>query len=222
MDHTEAETSQSVERYLLGQMTESENESFEKHFFECAACAAEVEAGVLFQENARAAFASEPKPAQAQWNWFPAWWRRPAFAAPAFAALVLAGAAIYQGGWVIPALRQELAQLHLPQAVPAFAVKAATRGEESRITIPAGTRSFLINLDLADNAFPSYQCGLSFGSGPVRWSFDSPAPQAGNPLSIIISAAGLQPGVYTLRVHGLRGSVAGPEIASYSFLLQLD
>ena len=56
MDHIEAVKNQAVERYLLGQMPEAEIDAFEKHFFECGTCAEEVESGVIFQENARAAF----------------------------------------------------------------------------------------------------------------------------------------------------------------------
>src|ERR1700684_4328419 len=100
MDHTEAVNNQAVERYLLGQMPEAEIDAFEKHFFECGTCAEEVESGVLFQENARAALPPVPMPAPApKRNWLPQWlspsWMRPAFAAPALAAGLLAVAVVY-------------------------------------------------------------------------------------------------------------------------------
>jgi hypothetical protein len=212
MNHTEAESSQAVDRYLLGQMNEPENDSFELHFFECAACAAEVEAGIIFQENAKAAFKGY-KPALEPGR-ITVWLRRLAFPVPAFAALVLAGASIYQ--------QQELARLRAPQGVLAFYVHTPRRAEEPNppITLPAGTRSFLINLDLPENAagYPRYQGEFS---GPAHGTFEIPAPPPGSPINILISAAGLQPGVYTLRMHGVRGSTTGPE-AGYSFQLQLN
>jgi hypothetical protein len=48
---------------------------------------------------------------------------------------------------------------------------------------------------------------------------DSPAPPPGGLLYVVIPVAGLKPGVYTLKVHGIRGSQAGPE-TSYSIPVQ--
>ena len=147
MDHIEAVNHQAVERYLLGQMPDAEIDAFEKHFFECGACAEEVESGMVFQENARAAFATAPQSAAAKPNRFPQWlsqwWSTPRFAVPAFAAGLLAAVTIYQSGFVIPTLRQQIAQAHAPQSLLAFALRSGTRGEAgqaNRITIPAAAR----------------------------------------------------------------------------------
>jgi hypothetical protein len=231
MDHIEAVNNQAVERYLLGQMPDAEIDAFEKHFFECGSCAEEVESGVLFQENARAAFPPVPQPATAakrNWlsHWLLQWWARPAFAAPALAAGLLAAAVVYQAGFVIPALRQELARAQAPQApqmVASFLLKSAARGqergEEKPFLIPAGAPLFLVQIDLADTSFPQYRCGLYDKSGAFRASVDGPAPPPGGQLSVVIPVAGLKPGVYTLKVHGIRGSLVGPE-TSYSIPLQ--
>src|ERR1700722_20137046 len=127
MDHTEGVNNQAVERYLLGQMPEPEIDAFEKHFFECGTCAEEVESGVLFQENAREGFPPVPQPAPAaKRNWLRDWllqgWSKPAFAVPALAAGLLAVAVIYQAGFVIPALRQQMAHTKAPQSLLAFAL----------------------------------------------------------------------------------------------------
>ena len=42
MNHAEAVETQVVERYLLGELNDSETEEFEQHYFACADCAAEV------------------------------------------------------------------------------------------------------------------------------------------------------------------------------------
>jgi hypothetical protein len=229
MDHIEAVNHQAVERYLLGQMPEAEIDAFEKHFFECGTCAEEVESGVLFQENTRAAFPPIPKQAPAaKPNWLSnrlsQWWSSPAFAAPALAAGLLAVTTIYQAGFVIPALRQQIAQAHAPQSLLAFALRSGTRGEASqqnRITVPAATTSFLIDLDLTDTSFPSYRCDLYSDSGTALFSIDSPAPPLDSPLNLLIPVTRLKPGVYTLKVRGMRGSLPGPEIAHYTFMLTL-
>jgi hypothetical protein len=234
MDHIEAVNNQAVERYLLRQMPETEIDAFEKHFFECVTCAEEVESGVLFQENARAAFSPALKPAPAarqnrlsDWlsHWLSQKWARPAFAAPALAAGLLAVATVYQAGFLIPTLRQQLARAQAPRAVVPFLLKSAARGQERREEkpdlIPAGAPFFLVQMDLADPLFPQYRCALYDKSGAFLWEMDSPSPPPGNLLTVVIPTAGLKPGVYTLKVHGVRGSQAGPE-ASYSIPLQFD
>jgi len=228
MDHIEAVNNQAVERYLLGQMPDVEIDAFEKHFFECRTCADEVESGVLFQENARAAFPPVPQPATSahrNWlsQWLSPWWARPAFAAPALAAGLLAAAVVYQAGFVIPALRQELARAQSPQALVSFLLKSVTRGQEGGkekpFLIPAGAPAFLVQMDLDDTSFPQYESALYDKSGAFRWSVDAPAPPPGGQLNVVIPVAGLRPGVYTLKVHGIRGSQVGPE-TSYSIPLQ--
>jgi anti-sigma factor RsiW len=52
MEHDEAEKSQAVERYLLGELPVTEREAFEEHYFSCPECAEEVRAGLLLQANA--------------------------------------------------------------------------------------------------------------------------------------------------------------------------
>ena len=42
MDHQEVLSTLASERYLLGEMTDTERDSFEEHFFSCAECAEDV------------------------------------------------------------------------------------------------------------------------------------------------------------------------------------
>ena len=55
MNHTEAVNMQAADRYLLGELSESESSDFEEHYFVCAECAAELESGAILVENTRAA-----------------------------------------------------------------------------------------------------------------------------------------------------------------------
>lgn len=213
MDHSEAVIGHAVERYLLGEMPEPEAESFEQHFFECTICAEELESGALLAENARAVPAEEwaAEHERPQRKRLARWWSQPLFGAPAFAAAVLACVVVYQA--------RELSQRNQPQALAAYTLKSESRGEENRIRIPPDSPYFAVNLDLPDSSFARYRCELYNDSGSLRFSVDSPAPPPGSPLGILLPARGLKPGAYTLRVHGVRDSVTGPEIARYRFSL---
>src|SRR5258705_13633457 len=105
INHQEAVRSNAVERYLLGQMSDSETESFELHFFECEECAGELRTGAVFVENARQVFRERPAAApssipgrsRGRWSWLAGPWGPPVFQATAFATLALAAAAGYEG-----------------------------------------------------------------------------------------------------------------------------
>ena len=55
MNHQEALRIQAPERYALGELSSSEVEEFEEHFFTCAECAEDLSIGAIFAANARAA-----------------------------------------------------------------------------------------------------------------------------------------------------------------------
>jgi hypothetical protein len=214
MDHSEAASGQAVERYLLGEMAEPEAEAFEQHFFECTVCTEELASGALLVDNLRASPAPEAsrqaaaRPLKAR-HAFGQWWRRPLFAAPAFAAIALAFTVAYQA--------RELARLDQPQALLAYTLKSASRGERNRILLQPGASRFAISLELTDSSFPGYRCSVYDSSGSLRFSVDTAAPGAGVPLNLLVPERSLAPGSYILKVFGLRGSLAGPEITHYSF-----
>src|SRR5271163_489517 len=131
MNHTDAVSNAAVDRYLLGQLSASELEEFEQHFFDCLECSRELHAGAVFEDNARAVFREEAVAAavapaksrtpaetrQSLWGWF---WQRPWNAAPALAALVLAAVTVYQASIVIPGLRTQLNAALSPQPVASY------------------------------------------------------------------------------------------------------
>ncbi|HTQ54285.1 MAG TPA: zf-HC2 domain-containing protein [Bryobacteraceae bacterium] len=207
MDHSEAANSQAVERYLLGEMTEPEAEAFEEHFFECRICTEELTFGSLLEENARAGPVTAPATVdRLGWSAIRAWWRRPAFAAPAFAALALAIVAGHQA--------RELARLSQPQA-SAFYVLKTVRAEGPANVIPANRDFVTLNVDLPpDESFPRYRCDVYGASGRLAFSVPVPAPAAGASLSMVVPK-GLAPGEYELRVFGLHDSQSESVAAHY-------
>ena len=115
MDHSQAIETQAAERYLLGELSASEAEDFEQHYFECTDCAEAVESGGAFIANARAVLgrpsrlaapASPPVPRKPFrfLSLRPQW----AFALASAAALAFAGVALYEGASVIPRLEHLL------------------------------------------------------------------------------------------------------------------
>jgi hypothetical protein len=172
------------------------------HFFECAACIEELASGAVLAENVRAisvekpAWAAEPAPSRLL-----QWWRRPLFAAPAFAAVALAFTVAYQA--------RELARLNEPQTVVAYYFKSGARGEGA--SIPAGKKNIEIRVDLPDTSFPRYRCDLANGAGRHYFSIETEAPAPGEPLSIRVPD-GLAPGIYSLRILGVGGSQAAPQV----------
>ncbi len=203
MDHSEAANSHAVERYLLREMSESEAESFEMHFFECAACTEELASGAALAENVRAVSAEKPvraaEPARSRLG---QWWRRPLFAAPAFAAMALAFTVAYQA--------REIARLNEPQTVVAYYFKSGSPRRGSHP--PGGEAEYRNQSGSAGHLVPQVQ--VRFGdnaAGRRYFSFESEAPMAGDPLSIRVPD-GLAPGTYSLKIHGVGGSQAGPEV----------
>ena len=214
MDHVNAVNDRSAERYLLGEMSSFEAEEFERHYFECEECALAVEAGQVFVANARAVL-SEPEPETAGqentpeapkesfWGAMTAWWTRPATLFPAVASLMLGALCLYQGAVVIPGLRQSLGEACV---LPAFQLIGASRGEPSQITIPFGTPSFALSVDIPpDLHSPQYLCSLS-GGGRTLFDLKAQAPADGQPITILVPTKELQAGPYVLGIYGADAS----------------
>jgi hypothetical protein len=228
MDHTQAVSEHSAERYLLGEMPAVEAEAFERHYFECRECALAVEAGQVFVANGRAVLGdAEPEadrksapeaPRQSLWDALFGWRHNPAFAFSLAAALVFGGLSLYQGAVLIPSLRHTLDEARV---VPWFQLAPATRGDASRVTVPVGTRWFSVAADIPPDAhFPGYLCDLSAG-GQVRFSLDAPAPALGQPITIQLSRNELPAGTYDLAIYGVDADGRKRErVSAFTFTLE--
>lgn len=209
MDHSHATEVHAAERYLLGELPAEEAEDFERHFFECGVCAEAVEAGTEFIANAKAVFNARPdqairgeisagprkvmrKPQESRWLWT-RW-------VPMAAAVAIAAVALYQGGIVIPGMRQ---QLESPQALPAFQLAGASRGEAGVVMVPRGTPWLALASDLPPDArFPEYVSIVTAGSRTVLRVTAAP-PREGQPISILVPVQSLSPGDYQFTVYGM-------------------
>src|SRR5690348_12606740 len=98
MDHNEAIQQMLAERYLLGELTAEQRDAFEEHAFDCRECSLDLRMGMAFIDTAKVelpmlAVASKApsvpeiaRPIKKRDTWQS--WLRPAFAIPAFAALL--------------------------------------------------------------------------------------------------------------------------------------
>src|SRR5437588_743880 len=132
MDHVEAVKLNSVERYVLGELTAKERDTFEEHYFECTDCAAEVKAAAAFIDNVRESMRSGSWPAavvgrqsEARKGWLG--WLQPAYPLAVIAGLVLVIG--YQALITIPRMKHDLRPA-VAQALPTLSLTTSgARGE---------------------------------------------------------------------------------------------
>ncbi len=227
MNHTEAVSAGAVERYLLGQLSASESDAFEQHFFDCTECSRDLRAVALFQDNARSVFLEERPAAKpvlakpsvwARFGWRPWSW------APALASLVLGAVAAYQAWIVIPGLRGQLHAVLIPQAVSSHALPPLSRGDGRVLEVPPGSRFFTIYMDpVWQGSFANYLCSIEDASGSIKFSVRVPAPAPGEPVQILMTRSLLPSGRYTVVIRNAPEN-GKPEaiLARYSLTLTLD
>jgi hypothetical protein len=217
MNHREAVERQAVERYVLDELPAAEREEFEAHFFGCADCAAEVEAGAVFAANARAVFSEEAgRHAPSHHRWLE--WRRPAYVFGLAAALLFVVA--YEELLRVPGLRREWAEIAAPRAYPAFFLRPVARGDDQVLEVPKSAPFVGFALDVPPgSAYRSFECDLRGGG---RFSITVPAPASpGAPLNILIPVSRLQPGQYVLILRGRNDGSEAVELSRFGFIIRL-
>jgi hypothetical protein len=234
MNHTEAVSSGAVERYILGQLSASESDEFEQHFFDCLECVHELRASAIFEDNARAVFleerqAAEPaagetgRPVKASlWAWF---WQRPwSAAAPALAGVALAAVTVYQASVVIPGLRGQLHDALSPQPVASYVLPSVSRGDPRVLEVPDGGRFYTIYMDTTwEGSFSAYQCSVVDESGATKFNLHLPAPPPGKPIEILMARSLIPTGRYTVVIRNVaENGKPEAELARYALILKLD
>lgn len=219
MDHSQAIGTQAAERYLLGELSASEAEDFEQHYFECTDCAEAVESGGVFIANARAVLGRPSRPAQAsppaprmpfRFLWLQPQW---AFALASAAVVAFAGIALYQGAIVIPRLEHLLEN---PVILPAIQLAGASRGGAAPIRVPRGTPFVPLSADIPpDVRSAQYRCVLT-RAGQNVFAVTGPAPVGAQPITVLVPAGKLSSGDYELTIFGENGPENG-KIATYLF-----
>jgi hypothetical protein len=227
MDHSRAAEIRAAERYVLGELPAEEAEEFERHFFECADCAESVEAGSQFLANARAVFGEgvvEPgRKRSAATRRFSlrerlgSWWSMGGLV-PAAAALAFGAIAIYQGVVTIPGLRQAF---DTPRQLPAFQLAGLSRGAGASISVPAGTASLALAIDIPPDIHFSRYLGVVTAGGRTLFQVEVAPPAEGQPVTILVPAHSLSPGADEFTLYGLAaGGQPRDTVATSSFTFQ--
>lgn len=179
--HEEAIKTKAVEQYLLNELSEEEQLSFEAHYFECTTCAEAVEAGQAFVANVRPV-ASMRIPI----------WRQPA---AAIAALLFVMLGIQQ--FLMVGLGE-------PQANTVILARQRERGVEER-PYTLKTPSATVELSLPPEAeFPFYLVKISGGrKGNLSQAVPAPAKDSEHRLSVQVPRRALGSGHFAVRIEGL-------------------
>jgi hypothetical protein len=234
MDHSEAVQQMAAERYLLGELTPDAREAFEEHLFDCPECALDLRAGAAFMEEAKvqlpelttalpAPVPSRSRKSRAKRDWWLSW-LQPAFAAPAFATLLLVLG--YQNLVTFPALRDTANQPRLLAWAP---LHGATRGEAPLAIAADHRHGVALPVDLPPQpsmgAYTSYSFDLYDPQGKLAWTGLAAAPTVdasnGQRLSLAIPGAMLRNGSYTVTVSGIAAHGERTEIDKYVFDIHL-
>jgi Putative zinc-finger len=241
MEHSEAVRLKAADRYLLGELSAELRDQFEEHYFGCAECAEELKLGAAFLDGAREVLAvgppaaaperlaSQPASKRESGGWV-RWLLRPAFAAPALAALLILVA--YQNVRTIPRLSGSLSRAEAPQALPSFSlITANSRGAEG-VTITADpTKPFGLFVDIPpERPFASYVCEFEDAAGAVEFRVPVSAEQARSTVQLLVPSSRLNTGKHVLVVLGSgrglgspeEGDASSMEVARFPFTVQFS
>jgi hypothetical protein len=219
MDHLDADQMHAVERYMLGDLSVSEVEEYERHFFDCPQCSEELRALTIFQENARAVFAEQdlapvpagvtvPESAASWWRGFsPFWYRQWAVALGALLIGIFAGYVAFRSS-------------ERAQAISMFPIYSEARGEETVVSPAAGSKFYLLYLDTSwEGVYTQYRAELRDASGTEKTTI--PATPTGDTISMLIPTHQLAAGKYVLVVMG-SGAGKETELARFPFTLRFQ
>ncbi len=205
MEHAESVKSMAVERYLLGEMPDEERDAFEEHYFACVECGDDVYAGTALIAAVRVR-ERHPKPQPQPWGQPQPrpWLARMAIAAAA-AFAIFAG---YQGGVVIPQLRQQLAVIQkefggggLGRVVRAYPLPAMQRQGEQDHQVIRSDRPFELDVEISpEKGATGYVLEIVDAGGKTRAHVHVTADEANDSIHLQPPGSKLPPGRYSLKV----------------------
>jgi len=232
MDHGQAVEQMAAERYLLNELTPEQRDAFEEHVFDCHDCALDLRAAAAFMEEAKvqlpALAAAAAPPAinavkrRSRWEgWFS--FGRPAFAVPAFAALLAVIG--FQNFVTLPALRS---QADSPRLMAWTPLHGATRGGAASVTADR-KHGVALPIDVSPQPgagpYASYSFDLIDPQGKTAWTSSMAAPASGDGqgqrILLAVPGALLKNGSYTVAVSGVADNGGRTPLDRYTFNLAL-
>ena len=202
MDHQEAVAGKAVERYLLNELSSSEKEQFEDHYFDCTKCASALQKQEIFLANAKVILAEPLAQPESRWHRLKSWFRFPVLV-PTMAALLIGYLGLFQSG---------LFQTAAPTMEMAFAVHPQVRGEVNRLTIKPGTSAVKMSMDLLPgepgkkNPWEKFTWELRNAKQQVASGSGEAQNEASAFTLPAIPVGKLEPGAYKLVLRSSNGS----------------
>jgi hypothetical protein len=214
MDHSDAVQQMAAERYLLNELAPEAREAFEEHVFDCHECALDLRAAAAFMEETKAQLPSliaaesappagglvKPRPKRNAWFFF----GRPAFAVPAFAALLVVIG--FQNFVTLPGLRSQADSPRLLAWAPPL--HGATRGAAATVNVDRA-HGVALPIDVAPpvgaGPFASYSLELVDAQNKTVWTGTIAAPASADSQRILLDIPGvrLETGPYTVAITGV-------------------
>jgi hypothetical protein len=196
MDHGEAMEMQVIEKYLLGELSASQVNEFEEHYFDCEECANDLRMTSQFLDTTKKVLATDraakPMPLKPR-GWLPS-------AYGIAASIALLGCVLYQNIVTIPQLRSSGAS----QAVAFFSLSGlGTRSAEATVISPTPGKPLVLVFDIPqhDN-IAEFRCQVLNSGGSAVVSTDISQESAGKTVSLLVAASVLKPGPYQLAILG--------------------
>ena len=219
---------QAAEKYVLGELSPSQREEYEEHYFDCGECAVDVKSIATFADTCREVLRQEAEAARqgialpARGGWFA--WLRPAFAVPTMAALVLF--VVYQNTVTIPRAREAAMQGAVQVFTTPFSLQMANvrGGEEVKVQIHAED-NLPLRFDFTPRqSFGEYVGQLQDEAGNTMFHVELPGSYANKEVSLVIPAGALKPGKYALVFSGAPGAKGQPnreEVLRLAFSVEI-
>jgi guanyl-specific ribonuclease Sa len=217
MEHTEAVQIKAAEKYVLRELPEDVREAYEQHFFDCAECAADIQAAAMFAQASREIFAEEHAGTQPVHERLGVWrrWLRPAFAAPVLAPVLAAALVVvlvvgYQSSRLasnrsqVAVVAGQLSAAELPaNAVRLLGDQRRGGGDAPVVRVRAG-ESFTLNFDfLSARKFNSYTGQLRDAANHGVLAVTIAGDLANREVNVVVPAGIVHPGKYTLAFSGV-------------------
>jgi hypothetical protein len=217
MSHEQAVSTNAVERYLLGELTDKERDAFEAHYFDCKTCFEQVQLGGEFLHHARQVLDAEPaRDPQPERNWLAGIlgdFRRPAMAFMTAMLLCAVGIGVYQS--------REIADLKAPRVEARYMLAGDARGGPVQVLKVARNAALSLRVEyLRKPEFVSYRAQVLSEQGRVKYSISVPTSQTDDSVTVSLPADALTPGVYKLVVLGVAADGTQTEAGHGNFELQ--
>ena len=220
MEHEQAIREMAAERYLLGELTESDREAYEAHLFDCQTCFEQVKAGAEFVAGIKKAGVEEPASVASVNDGFMARFlaglRQPV-AALAIALFVIAGGFnVYQ--------QREISRQKEAALERSYILTGIAHGGDAAKLIQAPRNSRLaLSVEYTPRGeFTQYGVRIVSDSGAVKANLPISLDQADGMARIALPADSLRPGTYSVVVWGRNNDGVESEVGRGVFTLQFS